>query len=67
MPHITIDGPRIQELDKKRELVATVTDAAVKAFGLPKGTIVVVIKENLPENVGVAGQLIVDRHSKGTS
>ncbi|MGB2600327.1 MAG: tautomerase family protein, partial [Candidatus Omnitrophota bacterium] len=38
----------------------TVTDAAVKAFGLPEKTIVVVIKENPPENVGVGGQLVID-------
>ena len=34
---------------------------ATKAYGLPKETIVVLIKENSPENVGVAGKLIIDR------
>ena len=37
------------------------TDAASKAYGLPPGIIVVVIKENAPENVSVGGQLIIDR------
>ncbi|MGB3081813.1 MAG: 4-oxalocrotonate tautomerase DmpI [Candidatus Omnitrophota bacterium] len=60
MPNVTLEGPRIENLDTKRELVKTVTDAAVKAFGLPEKTIVVVIKENPPENVGVGGQLVID-------
>ena len=60
MPNITLEGPRIENLDTKRELVKTVTDAAVKAFGLPEKTIVVVIKENPPENVGVGGKLVID-------
>ena len=33
----------------------------LKAYKLPKGYIVVVIKENSPENVGVGGELIIDR------
>ena len=61
MPTITVEGPPIKEIGKKRELVKEVTDAATKAYGLPKEIIVVVIKENSPENVSVAGQLIIDR------
>ena len=60
MPNITLEGPRIENLDTKRELVKTVTDAAVKAFSLPEKTIVVVIKDNPPENVGVGGKLVID-------
>lgn len=61
MPNITVSGPEIIDLDKKRELASAITDAAVTAYGLPKETIVVVIKENSPENVSVGGQLIIDR------
>ena len=61
MPNITIDGPAIKELEKKRILTKKITEAAVKAYGLPKEAIVVVIKENSPENVSVGGQLIIDR------
>lgn len=61
MPHITLSGPKIESLDKKRELTRTLTAAAVKAYGLPEETIVIVIKENAPENVSVGGQLIIDR------
>jgi len=61
MPNITVDGPRIADLDKKRGLVKEITEAAAKAYGLPQQVMVVLIKENPPENVGVGGRLIVDR------
>ena len=61
MPNISLEGPAIKDVDKKRTLVREITDAATKAYGLPEETIVVVIKENSPENVGVAGKLIIDR------
>jgi 4-oxalocrotonate tautomerase len=65
MPNINIDGPIIKDIDKKKMLVREMTDAAVKAYGLPRETIVVVIKENPPENVGVGGQLLIDRRQAG--
>ena len=61
MPDISIEGPIIKDIDKKKILVREMTDAAVKAYGLPRETIVVLIKENPPENVGVGGQLLIDR------
>jgi len=62
MPNITVEGPAITEIDKKRILVQEITDSATKAFGLPKETIVVLLKENSPENVSVGGQLVADRN-----
>ncbi len=61
MPNITIEGPKIKDIEKKRNLVKELTDAAVKAYGLPAQVIVVLIKENTPDNVSVGGQLICDR------
>ena len=61
MPNITFDGPRIEDIGAKRELIKNVTDAAVKAYGLPKQAMIIVIKENNPENVGIGGELLVDR------
>ncbi len=61
MPNITIEGPKIKDIDTKRTLVKELTDAAAKAYGLPEKIMVVLIKENLPDNVGVGGQLISDR------
>lgn len=61
MPNITVEGPIIKEIDKKRILVKALTDAAVEVYGLPKDAIVVPIKENSPENVGSGGKLVLDR------
>ena len=61
MPIINIEGPVIKELDKKRELVKEITEAATKAYGLPEEAIIILIKENTKENVSVGGQLIIDR------
>jgi 4-oxalocrotonate tautomerase len=61
MPNICIEGPIIKDLGKKRILVEELTDAAEKAYGLSREAIVVLIKENAPENVGVGGKLVIDR------
>ncbi len=61
MPNITLEGPPIADLNKKRALVKLVTSAATEAYGLPPETIVVILKENLAENVSVGGVLISDR------
>jgi len=64
MPNASIDGPPIKDLEVKRILVKEVTDAMEKAYKIPRQAYVVVIKENLPENVGVGGELIIDREKK---
>lgn len=64
MPVITVSGPVIKELDKKRKLVASVTKAASEVYGMPESKIIVYIKENTPDNVGVGGELIIDRDKK---
>jgi len=64
MPNVTIEGPKIQDVDTKRVLVKEVTDALEKAYKLPRKVYVVIIKENLPENVSIGGKLIPDRINK---
>lgn len=64
MPFISIEGPVIKEVEKKRNFVQELTDAAIRAYGLPKEAIIVLIRENSPENVGVGGKLIIDRKIK---
>ena len=61
MPTATVEGPPIDDLERKRELTKAVTDAMEKYYGLPRDVYVVVIKENQPQNVSTAGELIVDR------
>ena len=62
MPNVTIEGPKIEEVEVKRELVKEITDALEKAYKIPREAYVIVIKENAPENVGVGGKLIIDRY-----
>lgn len=61
MPNIIIDGPKIENLEVKRNLIKEITIAVEKAFKIPKEYIIIVIKENSPENVGIGGILISDR------
>ena len=60
MPTIRVDGPPIKEIERKRELVKRLTDVAIDIYKIEH--IVVLIRENAPENVGVNGQLITDKH-----
>ena len=62
MPVIRIDGPPIPETERKREFVKRLTEVAVDIYKIEH--IVVLIRENAPENVGVNGQLILDKHGK---
>jgi len=62
MPIIRVDGPKVADLDKKRQFVNDVTDVATTLYGLPKQAIVVLLQENTPDNVGVGGELLIDRH-----
>lgn len=61
MPSATIEGPNINDVEIKRVLVKEITDALEKAYKLPRNVYIVLIKQNSPENVGVAGELIIDR------
>lgn len=64
MPNITIDGPKIEDIEVKRTLVKEITDVVEKAYKLPRQAFVVTIKENSPENVGVGGELVIDKFKK---
>jgi 4-oxalocrotonate tautomerase len=61
MPIITLEGPQIANLDTRRTFIRELTDAAVKAYGLPQEKIIVILHENSREQVGVAGELLADR------
>jgi 4-oxalocrotonate tautomerase len=64
MPVIRVDGPKVTDVDKKRKFVQAVTEATADFYGLPIQSVIVLLQENAPENVGVGGQLLVDRHAK---
>jgi len=61
MPIITLEGPPIAKSEVRRALVEELTESAAKAYGLPKEKIIVLIRENSPEQVAVGGVLLADR------
>jgi len=61
MPNISVEGPPLADLNKKRELVKGMTEVAARVYGLPPEAMIVVIRENSAENVGIGGQLLADR------
>ena len=58
MPTIIVEGPPIS-VDKKRVLVKKITEIVSEIYGIKH--ITVLIKENPPENVGINGELLIDR------
>lgn len=61
MPFIVINGPPIENMDKKRELVKGLSEVAYKVYDLSIQKMHVLIKENSKENVGIGGQLLPDK------
>ena len=66
MPFITIEGLPIKDINIKRRFVKALTEIAAQTYHLPEQAIHVLIKENLPENVGTGGELIVDKIKSDT-
>ena len=64
MPLIRVEGPKIDDVDRKRKIVKKLTDVAAEMYEMDKEKIIVLIQENEPENVGVGGELILDRIGK---
>ena len=62
MPIINIQA-RSLPVERKRELVAQITEVVARAYQLPPETITVLIQELPAENIGVAGRLLSDRES----
>ncbi len=58
MPVITVEGPAIST-DLKRTLVERFTKTAREVYQIQE--IVVLIKENPLENIGVNGELVAER------
>lgn len=58
MPTVVVEGPEI-DVEKKRKLVGRITEVIKEIYGTAHVT--VLIKENPPENVGINGELLLDR------
>ncbi len=61
MPIVTFEGPVIENIETKRELVKKLTDAVDETFEkISRDAILVLIKENPPTNIGKGGKLLAD-------
>lgn len=60
MPSIYFYGPKLDK-DKRREIVKSFTETASRLTGIDKPAFTVYFMEVPPENVGVGGELLVDK------
>jgi len=58
MPTVVVEGPKIN-VEKKRELVRGITEVIREVYGISHVTLL--IKENPTENVGIDGELLLDK------
>ncbi|TES95079.1 MAG: 4-oxalocrotonate tautomerase [Promethearchaeota archaeon] len=65
MPVITIEGPP-RDIETKRKLVKQFTAIFKEIYGYPEdfSHVVIIIRENVPENIGTNGELLIDKKKK---
>jgi 4-oxalocrotonate tautomerase len=63
MPTVFFYGPKLDK-NKSREMIRSFTETASRLTGVDKSAFVVYLMESSPENVGVGGELLEDRHKK---
>ncbi len=61
MPIIRVELLEGRPIEKKRELVASLTREMARITGCTEASVYVVIEDVKKENWGVAGQLLADR------
>ncbi len=60
MPTIFFYGPKLDK-EKRKEMIKSFTQTASKLTNIDESAFVVLLRESLPENVGVGGELLEDR------
>ena len=61
MPVIQVNALKQPDIEKKRKMVMKLTDVMVEVYGVPRESVVVMIKEDELENVGLGGMLALDK------
>ncbi len=56
MPIITVETSKKLSKENKKEMIENVSQIVADEYGLPIQTITMLIRENIPENIGVAGK-----------
>ncbi|MBW1804577.1 MAG: tautomerase family protein [Deltaproteobacteria bacterium] len=64
MPTIFFYGPKLDK-EKSREIINSFTDKASKVTGIDRSSFVVYLRESTHDTVGVGGELLEDKFSKG--
>ena len=61
MPVIQVNVLKQPDIEKKKKLVAKLTDAMVDVYEVPRESVVVMLKEDELENVGLGGVLALEK------
>ena len=56
MPVVTFESSKSLSKETKKEMIEKVSQVVADEYGLPIQTITMIIRENTPENIGVAGK-----------
>lgn len=56
MPVVTVEASKKLSKETKKEMIENVSQVVADTYGLPIQTITMIIRENIPENIGVAGK-----------
>ncbi|MBE6486427.1 MAG: 4-oxalocrotonate tautomerase [Methanosphaera stadtmanae] len=56
MPVVTVEASKKLSKETKKEMIENVSEVVANEYGLPIQTITMIIRENIPENIGVAGK-----------
>ena len=56
MPVVTVEASKKLSKETKKEMIEKVSQVVADEYGLPIETITMIIRENSPENIGVAGK-----------
>lgn len=63
MPIINFEGPQMTK-EQKAKLIKEFTDTASETLNVAQEAIIVLIKENNTENIGVGGELLSEKLKK---
>jgi 4-oxalocrotonate tautomerase family enzyme len=61
MPFIQVNVLKQPDIEKKKKLIAKLTDVMVEVYEVPREAVVVSLKEDEPQNVGFGGVMALEK------
>jgi 4-oxalocrotonate tautomerase len=61
MPFIQVNIIKQPDIEKKKKLIAKITDVVVEVYEVPREAVIVALKEDEPQNVGFGGVLAIEK------